>query len=53
VEASSENRGSGIHEDSGWWQRKVRNPDIESGITTARCRGREESQKDLWIGFAQ
>jgi hypothetical protein len=28
-------------------------PDRESGITTAKCRGREESQKDLWIGFAQ
>jgi len=32
---------------------KPRNPNIESGITTARCRGREESQKDLWIGFSQ
>jgi hypothetical protein len=49
---------SGIGDSRGQWlvaaeSPKPRNPDIESGITTARCRGREESQKDLWIGFAQ
>jgi hypothetical protein len=32
---------------------KPQNPDIESGTTMARCRGQEESQKDLWIRFAQ